>query len=261
MGQLVSAAVQLAVTNRSCVVLQSRDIRGARDLRFEELVNAAIRRKRSFRRIPSYHHSTPLVLRLQRQRTNGYPWISDDLLQQFDQALRQRYPVSIDQAAVARAYAAGGRAYRAPDHVLPRHRGPDTGHALGVSSRYGQLMRWNNARRTIGWASFYYVARETASRVSASTTAESTALARHARLLALRWPPAGRVYQWLLLVLVAAMVLYPVSWLIRGSFWSSRPGAEGYFTLENYAQTVFDPYTWQLLGATFLISGAQTVLA
>jgi hypothetical protein len=32
------------------------------------------------------------------------PALREDLLQQFDSALRQRYPVSVDQAAVARAF-------------------------------------------------------------------------------------------------------------------------------------------------------------
>ena len=44
---------------------------------------------------------TGAVQRLSQQLT---PSMRDDLLQQFDQALRQRYPVSIDQAAVARAF-------------------------------------------------------------------------------------------------------------------------------------------------------------
>jgi hypothetical protein len=41
------------------------------------------------------------VQRLSQQLT---PSLRDDLLQQFDQALRQRYPVSIDHDAVARAF-------------------------------------------------------------------------------------------------------------------------------------------------------------
>ena len=69
------------------------------------------------------------------------------------------------------------------------------------------------------------------------------------------------MYQWLLFIVVAGMVLYPVSWLVRGSFWSSRPGADGFFTLRNYVDTFSDPYTWQLLGVSFAISAAQTLLA
>src|SRR5229473_980880 len=41
------------------------------------------------------------VQRLSQQLT---PSLREDLLQQFDQALRERYPVSVDQAAVARAF-------------------------------------------------------------------------------------------------------------------------------------------------------------
>lgn len=41
------------------------------------------------------------VQRLSQQLT---PALREDLLQQFDSALRQRYPVSVDQAAVARAF-------------------------------------------------------------------------------------------------------------------------------------------------------------
>jgi peptidyl-prolyl cis-trans isomerase D len=44
---------------------------------------------------------TAAVQRLSQQLT---PSLRDDLLQQFDQALRQRYPVSIDHDAVARAF-------------------------------------------------------------------------------------------------------------------------------------------------------------
>src|SRR5258708_16465236 len=41
------------------------------------------------------------VQRLSQQLT---PSLREDLLQQFDQAMRERYPVSVDQAALARAF-------------------------------------------------------------------------------------------------------------------------------------------------------------
>lgn len=72
-----------------------------------------------------------------------------------------------------------------------------------------------------------------------------------------------RRYAWhlALLALVSAMVLYPVHWLVRGSFWSSRPGAPGEFTLQHWQNTLSDPNTWQLLLTSVGIAGAKTIAA
>ncbi len=61
--------------------------------------------------------------------------------------------------------------------------------------------------------------------------------------------------------LVAFLILFPLAMLLYGSFWTSRPGFPGTFTLENYLTAYGDYETYQLLFNTALMIGAKTVIA
>ena len=76
-----------------------------------------------------------------------------------------------------------------------------------------------------------------------------------------RAPSLATLSRWLLFAATALMVLYPVSWLVRGSLWSSRPGADGFLTLAHYARTFGNLDTWGLLVNSLHISGAKSLLA
>jgi len=62
-------------------------------------------------------------------------------------------------------------------------------------------------------------------------------------------------------LLVAFLVLYPLSMLLYGSFRTSRPGAPGSFTLQNYIEAYTSVETLSLLLTTILLMGAKTVVA
>jgi len=61
--------------------------------------------------------------------------------------------------------------------------------------------------------------------------------------------------------LVAFLILFPLAMLLYGSFWTSRPGFPGSFTLENYLTAYGDYETYRLLFNTALMIGAKTVIA
>ena len=52
---------------------------------------------------------------------------------------------------------------------------------------------------------------------------------------------------YLLLGFTLFLIIYPVSFLIFGSFWSGNPGGEGSLTLDNYKTVFSDPKTFELL--------------
>ena len=58
--------------------------------------------------------------------------------------------------------------------------------------------------------------------------------------------PASATF-YILLGLVLLLIIYPVSFLIFGSFWSGNPGGEGHLTLDNYKFAFSDPKTYVLL--------------
>ena len=60
---------------------------------------------------------------------------------------------------------------------------------------------------------------------------------------------------------VGFLVLYPLGMLLFGSFWTSRPGFPGTFTLQNYITAYTDFGTFQLLLNTVLLIGAKTIIA
>ncbi|HVR88299.1 MAG TPA: iron ABC transporter permease [Candidatus Limnocylindria bacterium] len=72
-----------------------------------------------------------------------------------------------------------------------------------------------------------------------------------------------RRYTWhlALFALVAILVLYPIHWLVRGAFWTTRPGAPGDLTLDNFTTALADAETWRLFATSVGIAGAVTALA
>jgi|TARA_B100001179_G_scaffold232600_1_gene226183 iron(III) transport system permease protein len=58
--------------------------------------------------------------------------------------------------------------------------------------------------------------------------------------------PASALF-YILLGIVLLLIIYPVSFLIFGSFWSGNPGGEGHLTLDNYIFAFSDPKTYVLL--------------
>lgn len=61
--------------------------------------------------------------------------------------------------------------------------------------------------------------------------------------------------------LVAFLVLFPLGMLLYGSFWTTRPGFAGAFTLDNYIKAYTNTETYQLLLTTVLLIGAKTIVA
>ena len=74
---------------------------------------------------------------------------------------------------------------------------------------------------------------------------------------------------YLLLGFTLFLIIYPVSFLIFGSFWSGNPGGDGELTLDNYVIVFSDPKTFELLvnslayalGSALLGVSIATVLA
>lgn len=62
-------------------------------------------------------------------------------------------------------------------------------------------------------------------------------------------------------LLTGFLVLYPLGMLIYGSFWTSRPGLPGTFTLDNYITAYTDLETYQLFANTVLLIGTKTLIA
>ena len=65
----------------------------------------------------------------------------------------------------------------------------------------------------------------------------------------------------LVTLVVGFLVLYPLGMLLFGSFWTSRPGFPGAFTLRNYVTAYADPETYQVLFNTILLIGVKTLAA
>jgi iron(III) transport system permease protein len=62
-------------------------------------------------------------------------------------------------------------------------------------------------------------------------------------------------------LLVAFLVLFPLGMLLYGSFWTSRPGFAGAFTLSNYVTAYTSLETYQVFLTTVLLIGTKTILA
>jgi iron(III) transport system permease protein len=71
----------------------------------------------------------------------------------------------------------------------------------------------------------------------------------------------GFIAQCVLLLIIGFMVLYPLAMLLYGSFWTSRPGFPGEFTLKNYIDAYTDPGTYKVFGTTVLLIGTKTLVA
>ncbi|MBI2988450.1 MAG: iron ABC transporter permease [Deltaproteobacteria bacterium] len=75
-----------------------------------------------------------------------------------------------------------------------------------------------------------------------------------------KWFEASNATGWILFLVVGFLVLYPVSWLLVGSFLSGRPGITRSFTLSNYINVYLDPSTYRLLWNSIVIVGARTLV-
>jgi iron(III) transport system permease protein len=62
-------------------------------------------------------------------------------------------------------------------------------------------------------------------------------------------------------IFVGLLVLFPLSMLLFGSFWTARPGFDGSLTLNNYIRAYTDIGTYRVFGTTLLLMGAKTILA
>ncbi|MBM2802685.1 MAG: ABC-type Fe3+ transport system, permease component [Deltaproteobacteria bacterium] len=65
----------------------------------------------------------------------------------------------------------------------------------------------------------------------------------------------------LVTIIVAFLILFPLTMLIYGSFWTDRPGFPGNFTLDNYITAYGDPDTYKVFLNTALLIGAKTICA
>jgi iron(III) transport system permease protein len=65
----------------------------------------------------------------------------------------------------------------------------------------------------------------------------------------------------LVTVVVAFLVLFPLGMLLYGSFWTSRPGFPGAFTLDNYITAYTSVETYQVFFTTVVLMGIKTVVA
>jgi iron(III) transport system permease protein len=93
------------------------------------------------------------------------------------------------------------------------------------------------------------------------TLARPTAgVARRGRARRIRFN-LGFVAMSLVTLLVAFLVLFPLAMLLFGSFWTSRPGFAGEFTLNNYIRAYSDVETYRIFLTTVLLIGAKTVIA
>jgi iron(III) transport system permease protein len=71
----------------------------------------------------------------------------------------------------------------------------------------------------------------------------------------------GFIAMTLVTIFVGFLVLFPLSMLLFGSFWTARPGFDGSFTLQNYIRAYSDASTYQVLLTTVLLMGAKTIIA
>jgi iron(III) transport system permease protein len=91
--------------------------------------------------------------------------------------------------------------------------------------------------------------------------AEAIALARKTqRRRRFRLTP-GFIAMSAVTLFVGLLVLFPLSMLLFGSFWTARPGFDGSLTLNNYIKAYTDIGTYRVFGTTLLLMGAKTILA
>lgn len=65
----------------------------------------------------------------------------------------------------------------------------------------------------------------------------------------------------LVTIVVAFLILFPLTMLFYGSFWTDRPGFPGNFTLDNYITAYGDLDTYKVFLNTALLIGAKTICA
>lgn len=71
----------------------------------------------------------------------------------------------------------------------------------------------------------------------------------------------SRAFIPLVITVMGVLIILPVASLLFGSFWSSRPGAPGYLTLDNYVKTFTDVRSLRLLTNSLFYSFGSALLA
>jgi iron(III) transport system permease protein len=71
----------------------------------------------------------------------------------------------------------------------------------------------------------------------------------------------GRVLLIVIILVVAFLALYPVGWLVYGSFYSAQPLEDGYLTADNYIRAYSDSYLFDTIKNTFIFAFGQTVVS
>ena len=71
--------------------------------------------------------------------------------------------------------------------------------------------------------------------------------------------PASATF-YILLGVTLFLIIYPVSFLIFGSFWSGNPGGEGHLTLDNYKFAFSDPKTYVLLKNSLIYALGSAII-
>lgn len=61
--------------------------------------------------------------------------------------------------------------------------------------------------------------------------------------------------------LIAFMSLYPIGWLVFGSFYSAQPLQDGQLTLDNYRNAYSSPILFETIKTTLLFAAGQTVVS
>lgn len=69
------------------------------------------------------------------------------------------------------------------------------------------------------------------------------------------------IFFWAFLGFTIFLIIYPISFLLYGSLWSSSPGSPGHITLDNYVRAFSDPYTATLLVNSFTYAFGSALLA
>lgn len=71
----------------------------------------------------------------------------------------------------------------------------------------------------------------------------------------------GRALIVLIIMFVAFLALYPVGWLIYGSFYSGHPLEDGYLTVDNYVRAYSNSYLADTIKNTLIFSFGQMVVS
>lgn len=95
--------------------------------------------------------------------------------------------------------------------------------------------------------------------VRSDTASLSVALARPGSSFASFF--GGRALLIVIILVVAFLALYPVGWLVYGSFYSAQPLEDGYLTTDNYVRAYSDSYLFDTIKNTLIFAFGQMVVS